>query len=125
MSAKVTVTFSRETVDDSDGDTSYLTQDYSDVADLTERAKYKEQDAERLAAYKRGDWAFVGIRAEATIRVDHDNGGSRYSYFHKLTSPGLWGIESDSDESYFDEVFKEECAQLKADIEAMKDAQFK
>lgn len=125
MTTKVTVTFSSEEMEDSDGDTSWLTQEYSDVADPAERAKCKEQDAQRLAAYRRGDWHFVGIRAKAMIRVDHDNSGQRYSYFHELHSPGLYGIESDSSAEYFAEVFKDECAQLRSDIEAMKDAEFK
>lgn len=29
-----------------------------------------------------------------------------------IESPGLWGIESDSDSSYIDEVFVEECRTL-------------
>lgn len=125
MTTKVTVTFSRETMDDCDGDISYLQQEYSDLIDDAERARYKAEDAKRVAAYHNGDWHFVGIRAKAMIRIDHENGNQRYSYFHELTSCGIFGIESDSDESYFAEVYADECAQLKADIEAMKDAEFK
>lgn len=123
---KVTVTFSREELDDCDGDTSHLTQDYAEVADPAEREKYKTEDAKRLAAYRKGDWHFVGIRAKALIRVDTYT-GERLSYtvFHELTSPGLYGIESDSSEDYFKEVFADECAQLRSDIEAMQHAEFK
>lgn len=125
MTTKVTVTFSRETLDDCDGDTSYLQQEYSDVADPVERAKYKEQDAQRLAAYRKGNWSFVGVRAKAMIRVNRDDHNQSITAIYELTSPGLYGIESDSSESYFAEVYAEECAQLKADIEAMKNAEFK
>jgi hypothetical protein len=38
---KVTVTFTRETMRDDDGDTSYLQRDYTDVPDKAEREKYK------------------------------------------------------------------------------------
>lgn len=108
MITKVTVTFTRETVvDDDDGDTSYLC------------------DATRLAAYRRGDWSFIGIRAKATIRIDYDQGHGRYSSFHELTSPGLYGIESDSDESYLAQRYQEECDALKSDIQAMAHAEFK
>jgi hypothetical protein len=121
---KVKVTFSREVLEDCDGDTSYLTQDYAEVEDVVEREKYKAQDAARLAT--RGtDWHFIAIRAKALIRIDHYTGDQlRVSYFHELTSNGLYGIESDSGESYFAEVFEDECAQLRADIEAMKQAEF-
>ena len=123
---RVTVTFSRQEMDDNDGDTSWLTQDYADVADPEERQRYKDQDAARLKAYRAGDWHFIGIRAKALIRVDRYSGKTlNYTVFHEMTSPGLWGIESDSGADYLEEVYKEECAMLRADIVAMKDAEFK
>jgi hypothetical protein len=36
-----------------------------------------------------------------------------------VTSPGLFGIESDSDEAYLDEVFADECASLAAMLGAI------
>lgn len=81
-----TVKFTIETLDDSDPDTSYLSQDYLDVPDAAERQKYLAQDAARLAAYKRGDWHYIGVRARATITI-HDS-VARSTWQHDLTS---WG----------------------------------
>jgi hypothetical protein len=62
-------------------------------------AKYLAQDQERLRTY--GDqWWMIGIWAEADVVVD--------GVIQKIRSGGLWGIESDSDKSYFQEVAGEE-----------------
>lgn len=118
---KVTVTFKMERADDTDPDLSFLEQSYDDVADPEERAKYRQQDLARLVAYRRDDWYMIGIRAVATIWIDRGS----YKTHYEMKSPGLWGIESDSEPSYFDSVYKEECSTLQADIEAMKTAEFK
>lgn len=114
---KATVTFKRQVVEDHDADLSYLEQDYASCDDA---ASMREQDAIRLAAYRRGDWHTVGIRAVATIWIERMN----YRTTYQIESPGVWGIESDSDDAYFDEVFNDECITLRADIEAMKLAEF-
>ena len=115
---KVTVTFTREEYDDDSPDISYLEQDYKGD-DNAER--YRAQDAERLAAFRRGDWHMIGIRAVATIWVARGNYRTNYD----LKSPGVWGIESDSDEAYLESVFREECDALHSDIAAMGTAEFK
>lgn len=125
MTTKVIVTFALETMDDSEGDISYLQREYSDVADLAEREKYKAQDAKRLAAYQRGGWHFIGIRAKATICVNRDDHQQAYAAFYELSSPGLRGVESDSGNNYLAELYAEQVAELKSDIEAMKLAEFK
>lgn len=114
--ATVAVTFERQECHDSDGDTSYLTQNYSDVTPA-QREQYLAADRERLEAYRRGDWHFLGIRARAHIAITRD----RYTTHYTLESPGLWGIESDSGEDYLKSVFAEECDILKGDIEALKE----
>ena len=111
---KVTVTFNMEQIEDSDGDLSYLEQDCFDGPGETDGPA-------RIAAYKRGEWHFIGVRAVATIWIQRDNWRTSYT----LESPGCWGIESDSGESYLKEVFAEECAMLRSDIEDMKNAEFK
>lgn len=60
-------------------------------------------DAERLKTFTI-TWDVIGIRAVAEIRV----GG----VWQKVTSAGLWGIESDSDPRYFDDVAHEELHEL-------------
>jgi hypothetical protein len=52
---------------------------------------YLEQDgfADRRAAYERGEFDFVGVRAEADVLIE--------STVQTLASAGLWGIENDAD----------------------------
>ena len=113
----VTVTFKMQTMPDSDPDLSYLEQDYNDVSP-EERSRYCAQDAARLAAYHAGEWYMLGVRAIADIEVRR----MAYSTTYRLESTGLWGIESDSDDSYIKSVFADQCAELKADIKAMRHA---
>lgn len=51
---------------------------------------------------------YVGVFARVTITIPHGTGG----ILHVVESPGLWSIEDDSGETYFSEVFDEECATL-------------
>ena len=118
--AKVTVTFKREECVDESPDLSYLEQDYGD-SPVAEREMYRAQDTERLKAYHNGDWHVLGIRAVAMIVVSRPG----YSTHYELTSPGLWGVESDSGEDCLQEAFQNECDTLRADIEAMRTAEFK
>ena len=73
--------------------------------------KYTAEDYARMEALNAGQWSFVGIRAEAEIRVD--------GIIQHISSGGLWGIESDSDDSYLDEVANEELHQLKEQLRAL------
>lgn len=68
---------------------------------------FLEQDdfEDRLAAYKRGEFDFVGVRAEAEVVVE--------GVVQTLTSGGLWGVESDSGEEYIESVAVEEYEQLR------------
>ena len=66
-----------------------------------EQAEFED----RLQEFHNGDFNFVGIRASVEIKIPH---GSDTVISHRITSPGLWGIESDSGEEYLRQVFKEE-----------------
>lgn len=65
----------------------------------------------RKAEYENGDFHFVGIRAEAQVEVSL-NGGKDW-ICDTIKSPGLWGIESDSDEKYLQDIGKEELNTLR------------
>jgi hypothetical protein len=80
----------REVIPDMDPDTSYLEEE--------------GEFADRLAAYRRGEFGYVGVRATVNVPV----GGVTQT----ITSAGLWGIEDDSDEEYMNKVFREEKEQL-------------
>jgi hypothetical protein len=124
MNTKVTVTFAREVCDDdSPADLSYLESASNRYLGESpaNRAQYEKADGERLAAFHRGDWNMIGLRAKATIWIERPGYRTNYT----LESPGIWGVESDSGEDYLAELFAEECATLKADIEAMKVVEFK
>lgn len=56
-----TVEFVRGESTDENPDLSFLKQEYNDVTDERERAKYLEQDRVRLAAYNAGDWFMRGL----------------------------------------------------------------
>lgn len=81
-----------------------------EVPDESPDPSYLEQDwfEERRAEYEAGDFGFIGIQAQAEIHVPH---GAGY-ITETITSPGLWGIESDSGAQYLAEVYEEERAVL-------------
>ena len=68
-----------------------------------------EANAERLAAYRAGEWHCIGIKARAMFLIDLGHRG----LIQTVESPGLWGIESDSDPEYLDQVFAEEAQTLR------------
>lgn len=63
------------------------------------------KDYERMEAYNRGDWEYIGVRAYANVVVDGVN--------QSIASGGLWGIESDSEESYLRSVEQEQLRELR------------
>ena len=76
--------------------------------------KYVRQDYERMERLNRGDWSFVGVRADAEILLPSGDA----SIVQEITSGGLWGIESDSDKSHFAEIEKEELFELENQLHA-------
>jgi hypothetical protein len=70
---------------------------------------------ERLVAFREGTWHLMGIQASANVLIPLCG----HSVTQTVTSPGLFGIESDSDEAYLDQVFAEECASLTAMLSAI------
>ena len=74
--------------------------------------EYTRQDYARMEDLQRGGWSFIGIRAEATVQLTGDT-------TQHISSGGLWGIESDSDESYFAKVEQEQLAELRDELHAI------
>src|SRR5262249_54603209 len=81
--------------------------------------QYQHEDDARLAAWRNDEWHFVGVRAKATIKFLYGVNPDRW-ITSKLLSPGLWGIESDSGDAYFQEVYQEEGAILIGMIASLK-----
>lgn len=71
--------------------------------------RYGMQDFKRMESLEHGNFCFIGIRAEAEIQTSEQ--GKDWLINH-ISSGGLWGIESDSPESYFKEVAQQELAEL-------------
>lgn len=71
---------------------------------------YAKQDKERLDAYNRGVWEMIGIRAVATIHIPADDDTVK---IQTIDSGGLFGIESDSDDSYIHDIGREQIAEVK------------
>jgi len=67
--------------------------------------KYVAQDYARMEGLQRGNWVFIGIGAKAEVVI----GG----VCQKVTSGGLWGIESDSEESYIREEERNQLSELR------------
>jgi hypothetical protein len=74
--------------------------------------KYVRQDYERMEGLNAGDWCFMGIRAEAQVQTGSD-------VVQRITSGGLWGVESDSDHAYITSVEKEELSALRTELKAL------
>lgn len=76
-----------------------------------EQRKYAMQDYERMTDLNNDGWCFVGVRADARIQLNGD-------LVQKITSGGLWGIESDSGD-YFKEVENEQLDELRDQLHAI------
>jgi hypothetical protein len=84
-------------------------------------SSYLEQAefADRLRQYQGGQFCFLGVRAEAEILLPanlsmspRERKATCSFVTQRITSGGLWGIESDSDDSYMREIESEELAAL-------------
>jgi hypothetical protein len=78
--------------------------------------KYVRQDYERMERMNRGDWYSMGISAEAEISIPTQPGNG---ILQRVSSGGLWGIESDSDRAYIVSVEAEQFTELKQQLTAL------
>lgn len=76
---------------------------------------YLQEEEKRFQAWKQDEFYFLGVRVLVEIHNWH-TGNNR-----KFESAGLWGIESDSDSSYFLEVARDELHNLQAEFPELKD----
>lgn len=68
-----------------------------------------EQDYQRMEDYERCEWCMQFCRAKAKVSIR--------GVEQKLTSGGLGGVESDSEEEYFDLIRDEELVTLRGILE--------
>ena len=90
--------------------------------------KYVRQDYSRMESLNRGDWCFIGIRAEAEVQlaatwensvVSKVSWHSPIAPYQTITSGGFWGIESDSEDSYIKEEEQNQLSELRAQLKAL------
>lgn len=73
--------------------------------------EYAKQDYKRMMDYERGYWSMLGVMAEIYLKDKN---------YPLARSGGLWGIESDSEESYFAELEEEQIAEAEAELSGVK-----
>lgn len=85
-----------------------------EIIDTEPDTSYLEQKGfeRRLQEYQRGKFCYIGIRAEALVQLTGE-------LTQRISSGGLYGIESDSDKSYLAEVQRDELSNLKAELQAI------
>lgn len=74
-----------------------------------------QEDFDRMEAYNRSDWHMVGVRASARIAINPGRPASQtqYTVLEDITTPGVWGVESDGGDDYLEELGGEELESLK------------
>jgi hypothetical protein len=99
---------------DSNPDLSYLSNGGERYADVSkaDRLRYEAADENRLAAYERGEWSCVGVVAVAKVRFYLSTHPDGTAGGFEVSSPGVWGVETDSAASYFAELESEERGEL-------------
>lgn len=75
--------------------------------------EYAREDAQRIRDFRAGDWWFESCRAVAEVRYELYDGSFR---IERLSSGGVYGIESDCGEEYRQEVESQEMADLQAHL---------
>lgn len=74
--------------------------------------KYVAEDYARMESFNSGNWRFLGITAEARVQVGSD-------VVQKITSGGLWGIESDCGAKEIEAEEQNQLADLKTKLRAL------
>ena len=78
---------------------------------------YIEQDYARMEAYNRGEWYMMGVTVEISVKTK-----TNWATDPIVARASLWGIESDSEASYFEQVEKELMHDARIDLKATKEA---
>jgi hypothetical protein len=88
-----------------------------------ENRQNAKADFERMESLARGDWYYLGIRAEAKIGLPNGFTNARGEHdsltVQRVCSGGLWGTESDSDESYLKEIEQDELGELRNQLKQL------
>ena len=77
--------------------------------------EYADQDYARAESYNAGDWWMIRVAATVTILIPVGD----VQVIHTVTTPGLYGVESDSGDDYIASVYADECDVLVAMLEGL------
>lgn len=81
---------------------------------------YMVEAHDRMDAWNRDDWYYLGVQARAHILIPFKTSGS--AHILTLTSAGVWGVESDSDPAYLRSLYLEEKESLLQEIQILTTA---
>ena len=98
-----------EVVHDPDADLSWLEQTPRQLGSL-EAAVWNRR---RLQALERGEWEPVGVRLVADVALIIGGGETQRCRF---LTPGIWSVESDSGDDYFQAIADEDAPMLADDL---------
>lgn len=85
-------------------------------ADNVENMTQARQNYKRMMEFNNGQVSMLGIKAEAEIQTSTDG---KTWLINRLHSGGLWGMESDSDSSEFDNEGENQLAELSEVLQAL------
>lgn len=77
-----------------------------------ETLKHAQQDYKRMMDFENGNLSCISIRAVATVATSNDDDGKTW-LINKIESGGLYGIESDSDDTEIKSIEAEQLDELK------------
>lgn len=99
--------FNPQTVEPFDPKADWIPVDVTDKRTYWRDAMKKNAEADyaRMVSYNNEEWHYIGIVAEAELEI--------CGTIQTLSSAGLWGTESDSDEDYLKSIESEELGQLR------------
>ena len=84
---------------------------------IPENPEYGQQDYERMLAFDHGKWCMVGITVDISIKTK-----TNWAVPPVVGRASVWGVESDSEESYFTELENEMIREAEADLKNLKAA---
>jgi hypothetical protein len=84
-----------------------------------EGEEVRERMEERKRRWEQGEWWMTGVRAAAKVRWYDESAPDGHYLIETISTPGLWGVESDAGEEYLDEIYREELTTLRDMLKAM------
>lgn len=88
-----------------------------------DETEFKALYEKEVKAYNNDEWHFIGVQAKAIIKFPHGTNPDCW-ITTTLKSPGLWGMESNCDQAYKQEVFEEEKTTLIELLKSLKNLDY-